>query len=409
MTSRNRRLRNALGGVAFALLFTACTPDPGPPNIQDVALDGNGQVVALGDYGLSEPPDFNPVEGVGTARELCLSEGTCIRLVDDHSIEESADGWETSHVVWSIEPNASWWQHEHGGDFGARVGVVDMVAVPDGSVAVATGQLGVITRSPDGQWTPDVAELRTLPLGLASLLVVLATLTMIAAGLAFGRPNYGTVPAKIAFFLLLPSVLVTARLLSGAAGIGTQVLAILPALAAIPAAGLLLGAIVRATRTPNYGHGALIRYVVSGVALVGVLTALYVLWSRNLSDWSVAIIGSVLVYVVVHVGLPLALKHLAVPAPAPTDFYSIDSPVTILAAAGWSIVAGITTPFLLSVSSRGSWGIVVLLVPVLVVAWFVSRLEYDGFALLGGLDHDDESRPNISPESLAEILDSPKS
>lgn len=296
--------------LLLALGLSACSPpDPGRV-IQALALDPDGQLVEIDANG---GPLFSgsPTElsEAGQATEVCLDDGTCVRLVDQRQIAESTDGWETSKVVWSISPTDTWWGHEYDDGYNPMViGLYDIVVLPDQTVAVASGQLPLIERSVDGKWTPTVATLQTLP-RFSLFFAIVAAVVVSAVGLAFGASHSGTGAARVALATIAPLFLIgTLLTLLAVTGLELSLFGVFLLPLGLTSAGLFIGSILRA-RTNDGFISAYARRIFgsSAVAFVSWIGA-YALWAEGVIAWNSALGFWVVSFVV---GAALACRQSA--------------------------------------------------------------------------------------------------
>ena len=296
--------------MAMLLILSGCGPGGGPPNIKDIGFDADGAVVLV-DFAYEESgydgENSEVATEQGQASEACLEDGACIRLIDDRRIEESSDGWATSETVWQINPNASWWDGEYGGGFPADVGVFDVVVLPDQSVLVAAGQIFTISRSADGQWSPTVADLRTLDKPVPLLALTLAALIVMAAGMSFGpEPRCG----QRSVFFMTPMFAMILFQLQAPNALFPFVAAVLFYPPAICGAALLLGGLLRARRQAGFVRKAGLLLALAALSLVVVWAATYVLWSRDNLSWGLSGLISIVGFVVLGVGSAKALHSI---------------------------------------------------------------------------------------------------
>ena len=311
-----RRLRlRKIFLASLLLVLTACSPPDQGRVVRDVALDADGLLVEI-DSGENyssemEAIDTNQLSNVGQATEACLDDGTCIRIVDGRRIEESTDQWETFTTVWQIEPNASWWGHEHDdGWYDPVIGLFDVVVLPDQSVAVASGQLPIIERTVDGEWTPTVAELRTLP-GRSVLLPAIVIMLLVAA-LASGT-HHGARLARAAGLLLLPAFLtiIGFTIYPLASNTGVLILTALATIAMAPLPPIAIGLAIEAVRRAHLEQDFARRFLPPAALIAGgaiaLLTATYLLWSNDRMSWLLANI----LWVLIAIGAIAALRQNA--------------------------------------------------------------------------------------------------
>ena len=319
------RLRRALLIVCAALLLAACSP-PITEVVIDLRLAEDGSVersYATFEAGWTDPFEYTylnystlPGEDFETAaqrardeldqvREACLDDGTCIRLEPGATIVESSDGFETKRSVWSVRPGERWLDLTHGTDGVRAVAeVYDILVMPDQTVRVAAGDLGVLVRTVDGEWSPSEADLRTLSKGLLAALVLAGTLvTLMGAMLGARLPGPHVESATtMATLLLVPAVLLVSWLfVAGPAGFGFLFL-VLPGFATVPvAAVLIVFALNRERRFSGRRFFVVFlrELVLACVAFVVAAGDLYVLWSRAVVGWPVFLIG-------VHLLAPVA-------------------------------------------------------------------------------------------------------
>ena len=296
MASTTPQRRSHLRTVAIAALFlvlTACSPGDQGRVIRDVALDTNGHVVEI-DSGENWSTDISGIDEstlteVGQTTEACLDDGTCIRITDGRRIEESTDQWETTQTVWQIEPNATWWHHQFGNSFFEPVvGLFDIVVLPDQSVAVASGELPLIERSVDGEWTPTVADLRTLP-NPALLVPVIAAVLLVGA-LAVGN-HRGTRLARIASMLIAPGFLIFIGVTVHAFGSDTFLIIVilLASVVLAPLALVSVGLSIEAARRAALEPGLVGRigatYAITTAITLAASAGIYLLWSNAYLSW----------------------------------------------------------------------------------------------------------------------------
>lgn len=325
--SRWRRTIVIIGAV---LVLAACSP-PSTSAVVDLRLAGDGSVdrtYATFEQGWSDPfaygylmSDAGPDEGdespeqptleqLDQVREACLDDGTCIRLESGATIVESGDGFETKRTVWSVRPGEGWLDLTHGTDGVRAVAeVYDILVMPDQTVRVAAGDLGVLARSVDGEWSPSEADLRTLSKGLLtalSLAGLLVTLMGALLGARLPGPHVESA-TTMAALLLFPAVLLVSWLyIPGSAGFGFLFF-VLPGFATVPVAGVLI--VFALNRERRFSGGRLfavfLRELVLACAFfVGSAGVLYVLWSRAVVGWPVFLVG-------VHLLAPVAAYRVA--------------------------------------------------------------------------------------------------
>ncbi len=317
--------------VCAGLLVAACSP-PTTSVVIDLRLAADGSVErshATFEEGWSDPfgygtpdsfllPGEEPeaarqraLEELDQVREACLDDGTCIRLLPGATIVESSDGFDTVRTVWSVSPGQSWLDLSHGVDGVRAVAeVYDILVMPDQTVQVAAGDLGVLVRSADGQWSPSEADLRTLSKGLLRSIVLAGLLVVLLGAMLFSQlpgPHVGSA-TKTAAALAFPALLsISLTLLSGGgASWGVTILAVFAALLMPVVLGLLVVAINRERRFSGRRFFiAFVRWLLVAWLLFVVATAVvYFMWSRAVVGWPVFLVG-------VHVFAPIAAYHVA--------------------------------------------------------------------------------------------------
>lgn len=285
-----RNIRRVLGALGLVLLLGAC--DFADNTLTDIALDANGNVVEIRPDDSDNGPNLSEV---GQDLQVELADGTSIRLVDGRAIIESRDGFETSETVWEVDPDEAWWFHQF--DV-SRPGAFDVLVLPDGTAAVAGGAARVLERSAEGEWTPSVAYLRTLPLGAMVLTLAGVFGLLLALPMAAGPSVHGRGSARGAMILLFPFTAFSILFLH-TGQFGAQIFFFVSIPFAAQGLGMAVGSIIRSSGTPR--HTSTMRAV--GGALLVALTAtfgtLYVLWSRDMLSygravWGCAIAASVL-------------------------------------------------------------------------------------------------------------------
>lgn len=220
--------------------------------------------------------------------ELCLEADprTCVRLVDETTVEESDDGGETWSTGWRIDGGSEGWLEfgQHGFEGGGEpVRLTDLAETPTGAVLVAATTIDPIRRGPDGEWRPTLGELHRfqvfvfLPLviGVAFLAIGLAAIAaspmrssswartlLVMAGLVLAACGAGMV---LGYALLLEVITILVPL------------AIVPGIVAVAAAALLLlGSAARRT---------LVRHLAAGVVIVALAAMPHVAWSLGWGSW----------------------------------------------------------------------------------------------------------------------------
>jgi len=323
-------LRRTLVVIVAVLSLAACSP-PSTSAVVDLRLASDGSVErtrATFMQGWSDPfafgylmSDANPADGAESTdqpapvqldqvREACLDDGTCIRLEPGATIVESSDGFETERTVWSVRSGESWLDPTHGADGVRAVAeVYDILVMPDQTVRVAAGDLGVLVRSVDGKWSPSEADLRTLSKGLLIALALAGLLvTLMGAMLGARLPGPHVESATtMGALLLFPAVLLVSWLFfAGSAGFGFLFL-VLPGFATVPVAGVLI--VFALDRERRFSGGrffvVFLRELVLACAFfLGSAGVLYVLWSRAVVGWPVFLVG-------VHLLAPVAAYRVA--------------------------------------------------------------------------------------------------
>ena len=341
-----RAAKRVLMLLGIALMLSACDFARGF-STENVAVNDDGQLVVQhqnndGLRTFSPPGQFNfnarvlsdSVTGGNQQREIELADGTAIRLVNQRAIEESTDGFETFEVVWQVDPDAGWWR---GDTYAPIPGVFDLVALPDGSAAAAAGTIGVLERSPDGTWTPSVADLRTLPLFTVALVLAGALVFMVAAIMAFGPLTHGRGSAKAATILIPPFVLASTWTFN-TVDFGADFLTILTFPFAAQSLGTSIGSLIRSKDTPNYLPALVKLTAALGALLVGVFATLYVLWSRDLLSYRWAVQGCAIATVLVPIVGAYLLRRQVGTQPLP--------PAPNIVESSWSkaIVLGYVLP-----------------------------------------------------------------
>jgi hypothetical protein len=318
--------------ICAGLAIAACSP-PFTNAVIDLRLNENGTVERTHgtfEAGWTDPFEYSidfslePGEDRDDARqrardqldqvrEACLDDGTCIRLERGATIVESRDDFDTMRTVWSVGPNEGWLTLSHGTD-GVRTvaGVYDILVLPDQTVQVAAGGLGVLVRSTDGEWTPSEADLRTL-----SKRLLLAVLGSGALVILLGSAVIARLPgphvlgsASMALVLVLPSLgAVSMLVVAGQSGWGHLALSVVAALL-LPLA-LVLGAVAINRERVFSGRAFFVTFVQSLTAVwfaYAILAGLlYLLWSRNVLGWTVLVLG---VHVLGLVGAAVVARQL---------------------------------------------------------------------------------------------------
>lgn len=285
------RVRRLALLLLFALGLSACSPPEPGRVVQDLAFDPDGQLIEI--Y-TNDGPLFSgpPVElsERGKATEVCLDGGTCVRLVDQRQIVESTDGWDTSTVVWSVSPSDTWWGHEYDDGFNPMViGLYDIVVLPDQTIAVASGQLPLIERSVDGEWTPTVAALRTLP-SFSLVFAIAAALVVVVAGLAFGAPHRGADAASVALVIIAPLFVIGGLLtLLAVKAVGLSLLGVFLLPLVLSSAGLFVGSILRARASEGFISSYAPRVLGSGAVALVCWIGVYTLWAEGVVAWNLAL------------------------------------------------------------------------------------------------------------------------
>lgn len=316
--------------ICVGLLLTACTP-PMTDAVIDLRIAEDGTVehtYAAFEQGWSDPfqyghinyttrPGEEPedayqraVDELDQVREACLDDGTCIRLRPGATIVESSDGFETTSTVWSVSPHESWLDLSHGSD-GVRavIEVYDILVMPDQTVRVAGGGLGVLHRSVDGAWSPAEADLQTLSKGVLGALLLAGMLVILMGAMVIAQlpgPHVESATTMAAVMLLPAALLVSWFLVNGMAGLGFLALTF-PGVATVPVAlGLVVFALNRERRfSGSRFFVVLLRSLAVAWAVFAVAAGvLYVLWSRAIIWWPVFLVG-------VHILAPIAAHRVA--------------------------------------------------------------------------------------------------
>ncbi len=223
MTWPNRRrspvARAAVGGLV-AVVATASSFDYDDYDNLTIA---DGEVVVHNNVEGDGSLVLNPTTGDWTryphrvdfgskTTELCTADEPviCVRRSGQpmgNAIQESTDGGQSWQTVWQVDGSESWVRHRAGAE--GDLEVSDMVETADGRIVVAVRHLLPVVRTPDGVWSPSVAELRTFPLlALATVLPgLVAGLTGAAMFGATGRKRWiPLVVVGVATIWLTPAI-----------------------------------------------------------------------------------------------------------------------------------------------------------------------------------------------------------
>lgn len=302
-----------LGGWAYLavlmLVLSACSPPEPGRVVTDLAFDRDGGVVEIDvNDESSHSGEPTTLTAVGRASEVCMDGGTCIRLVDERRIEESTDNWVTSSVVWEISPGSTWWRHRYDDGFNPVViGVFDIIMAPDQSVVVAAGQLPLIVRSSEGEWSPTVGDLRELP-GPSLLGVVLGGYVLLLAGFEAWRRHDDTI-VFTASWLVWPHLALSALYtLVAPTGLAVLLLSLLLAPLLIVSFGLFAGAIRRERSDPSIASegslsATLVPMLGPSVCWVLVTLALYQLWSAGHARFDLVGLIWIVSFLIMAVGM----------------------------------------------------------------------------------------------------------
>ena len=315
-----------------ALLLAAC--DDFDDSTRDVFVNSDGQVLgAAGDTSRALTQDIEadltlapqdeidrqierqrvlfeefgaPLESLGSAISDCGS-GGCFEIDDESRIIERLDGRNEPQTIYTINPSAPWWNVTYGDLLNEpEIGFYDIVVAPDGTVGVAAGDLGVITRSPDGEWSRTVADLRTLP--QAAILAIFATgLTMFVLLVYAATKNDGTRVARYGLATVGPLALVLFITL------GQSVLTFLLLPFSLTGAGFGLSALWRSRSTSGYTRGVLPLIGLGAIVLTVAWSAFYFTWSRDLIGYWAAVLLCLAAFAAVTIGATLRVRMSDLP------------------------------------------------------------------------------------------------
>lgn len=290
--------------VALIVVLSACSPPEPGRVVTDVALSPDGEVVEI-DVNNRSDVAIEPalLTAIGQQSEACLDDGTCIRLVDERRIEESTDNWATSSVVWEISPASTWWRHHYDDGYNPVViGLFDIVVTPEQEVAVAGGQLPLIRRSSEGEWTPTVGELRELP-GVSGVPVFLGGYVLLLGAFGAWRRRDDAIVFSASVMILPHLALGLVFTLVAPTGIAVPLLALLIAPLILASLGLGLGAILRERPFALVGAepsllSSAVRVLGPGVGWVLLTFVTYQLWSTDRARFDVVGLSWIVSFVI---------------------------------------------------------------------------------------------------------------
>jgi len=270
--------------------------------VVDVVILPNGDVVGLRAF--DEPlPDTREV---GQQLEVCDPD-TCFGIEGNSVLRWNSGSTKSAGVpVLVAEVDVHWWTPTYGG---VETDFVDIIFAPDGSVVVAAEGLGTLRGFAPGE-AHSTADLRTLRKGQIAPIVVMASLLLASAVLAFGPESPGQELARLGLALLLPSAALIAQTLPGGDFFASWTATVFfTGPFGLIGTGFVLAALSRSRYVAGYGRNIWPIIAAGIVAFIAGWGVVYVSWSRDKLDWAPAAVLGVSIVAVVIVASCLASRH----------------------------------------------------------------------------------------------------